>query len=307
MRLMQILRSENPIWDLDVLDAFLQQVFAGIATGVLYGGIGLAFVMVYQSTHHINFAQGEMATFTTFLAWGLIEAGASYWLAFFAAAVVGFAQGVLVDIMLMRRLSSAPPISTVIVTIGLLMLFNSASGYFFDYSSRAFPSPFDAILPGTVVMSPHEIGTCLVVLAVVVLLYAMFRFTWFGLAMRGAVSNASSATLVGISVDWVRSAGWGLSGAIGSIVGMMVAPIVFLEPNMMIGVVVYGFAAALLGGLDNPWGAVAGGVVVGVLENLLGAYLIGNDLKLTVALAVVLLVLYLRPQGFLGRRLVRRQ
>jgi branched-chain amino acid transport system permease protein len=288
------------------MENILQQIASGFSMGVIYGGIGLAFVMVYQATHHLNFAQGEMATFTTFIAWALLEAGWSYWIVLPVAAAIGFALGALVDYAIMRRLSSASALSTVIVTVGLLMLFNSASGYFFDYSSRAFPSPFEGLLPSSRFLSAHEFGVCLVVLVMVSLLYLLFRLTWFGLAMRGAVVNPVSAMIVGVSVNTMRTAGWGIAGAIGAVVGMLVAPIVFLEPNMMMGVLVYGFAASLLGGLDNPWGAVLGGVIVGILENLLGTYVIGTDLKLSVALLTVIVVLLLRPAGLLGRKLVKR-
>lgn len=275
--------------------------------GMLYGGVGLAFVMVYQATHHLNFAQGEMATLTTFAAAALLQAGLPYWLVMMLAGAAGFLLGAAVDLVVMRRIKTTNPLTTVIVTVGLLMLFNSVSGFFFGHESRAFPSPFQALWPSTRYLSAHELGICLVVTVIVLLLFALFRFTWFGLAMRGAVVNATSASIVGVSVNTVKTVGWGLAGAIGSLIGMLVAPSVFLEPNMMMGVLTYGFAAALLGGLDNPWGAIVGGVIVGVLENILGTYVIGNDLKLTVALTTVILVLYLRPAGMLGRKVVKRQ
>lgn len=178
--------------------------------GMIYGGVALAFVVVYQSTHHLNFAQGEMATFTTFVAWWLLGAGWPYWVVLPLTAALGFALGALVDLAIMRRLPPSSPLATVIVTVGLLMLFNSASGYLFDYSSRAFPSPFEALLPATRFLSAHELGTFLVVLILVLLLYVLFRFTWFGLAMRGAVVNPMSASMVGVSVNAMRTAGWGL-------------------------------------------------------------------------------------------------
>ncbi|MFO1363855.1 MAG: branched-chain amino acid ABC transporter permease [Burkholderiales bacterium] len=288
------------------METLLQQIASGVSMGMIYGGVALAFVVVYQSTHHLNFAQGEMATFTTFVAWWLLGAGWPYWVVLPLTAALGFALGALVDLAIMRRLPPSSPLATVIVTVGLLMLFNSASGYLFDYSSRAFPSPFEALLPATRFLSAHELGTFLVVLILVLLLYVLFRFTWFGLAMRGAVVNPMSASMVGVSVNAMRTAGWGIAGAIGAVTGMLVAPIVFLEPNMMMGVLVYGFAASLLGGLANPWGAILGGIIVGVLENLLGTYVIGTDLKLSVALLTVIVVLLVRPAGLLGRGAVRR-
>jgi branched-chain amino acid transport system permease protein len=145
-----------------------------------------------------------------------------------------------------------------------------------------------------------------VMLIVVLALFAFFRYTPVGLAMRAAAQNPDSARLVGIRVSWMLGLGWGLAAAIGAVAGMMVAPIVFLDPNMMAGILLYGFAAALLGGIDNPWGAVVGGFVVGVLENLLGAYVIGTELKLTVALVLIVVTLTLKPNGLFGKAVVTR-
>ena len=139
-----------------------------------------------------------------------------------------------------------------------------------------------------------------------VLLYLFFRFTSLGLKMRAVALNPTSSRLVGIRVSWTLALGWGLAAAIGAVAGMLIAPLTFLDPNMMVGILLYAFAAALLGGVDSPPGAVLGGLIVGVLENLLGAYLVGPELKLTVALAIVILVLVFRPQGILGRLTVRR-
>jgi branched-chain amino acid transport system permease protein len=149
-------------------------------------------------------------------------------------------------------------------------------------------------------MSAHEIGAIGVTLVVLTALYCFFRFTPLGLAMRAAAQNPQSSRLVGIRVGWMLALGWGLAAAVGAVAGMMVAPIVYLDPNMMGGILLYAFAAALLGGIDSPMGAVIGGFVVGVLENVLGAFVIGNELKLTVALVLIIGVLLVRPSGFFG-------
>ncbi len=198
-------------------------------------------------------------------------------------------------------------LTNVIVFIGLLVIFNSLAGWIFDYTIKPFPTPFpkDAWYV-TKYFSGHEIGSIVVTLCVLLVLYAFLRFTPMGLAMRGAALNPESARLVGIRVSWMLGVGWGLAAAIGSVAGMMVAPIVFLDPNMMSGILLYGFAAALLGGIDNPWGAVIGGFIVGVLENLLGAYVIGTELKLTVALVLIVGVLTLKPSGLWGKVVVTR-
>jgi len=289
------------------MEAFLHQVFSGLATGGIYASVALALVMIYQSTHHINFAQGEMATFCTFIAWALLETGMPYWLAFFLTVGIGFFGGVIVQRIFLKPVEKAPVLTNVIVFIGLLVIFNSMAGWIFDHTIKAFRSPFPK--EGWMVtkyFSGHEIGSILVTLIVLAALYSFFRFTPLGLAMRAAAQNPVSSRLVGIRVSWMLALGWGLAAGIGAIAGMMVAPIVYLDPNMMSGILLYGFAGALLGGIDNPWGAVVGGFIVGVLENILGAYVIGTELKLTVALVLIVTVLTLKPSGLFGKVVVTR-
>ena len=194
-----------------------------------------------------------------------------------------------------------------LVFIGLLLIFNALSGWLFDFTVKAFDSPFakDSFLE-TKYFSAHQVGSAGVLVAMLLLLFAFFRFTPIGLAMRAAAQNPDSARLVGIRVSWMLGLGWGLAAAIGAVAGMMVAPVVFLDPNMMGGILLYGFAAALLGGVDNPVGAVIGGFIVGVLENLLGAYVIGTELKLTVALVLIVATLTLKPAGLFGKKVVVR-
>ena len=259
------------------MEAFLHQIFSGLANGCIYGSVALALVMIYQATHHVNFAQGEMATFSTFIAWALIQAGWPYWGAFLATVAISFTGGVVLQRVILRPLETAPVLTNVIVFIGLLLIFNALSGWIFEHTLKTFPSPFpkDSML-ATQYFSAHDLGSVAVMLVVLFALFSFFRFTPLGLAMRAAAQNPDSARLVGIRVSWMLALGWGLAAAIGAVAGMMVAPIVFLDPNMMSGILLYGFAAALLGGIDNPLGAVIGGFVVGVLENLLGAYVIGT-------------------------------
>jgi branched-chain amino acid transport system permease protein len=289
------------------MEALLHQIFAGLASGSIYASIGLALVMIYRATHHLNFAQGEMATFSTFIAWWLIEGGWPYWGVFAFTVAVSFVGGVLLQRLVLRPLEKAPVLTNVIVFIGLLVIFNALSGWLFDYTIKAFRSPFprDAFYASRF-LSAHEVGAMLVMLCVLAALYLFFRFSSLGLAMRAAALNPESARLVGIRVSWMLAIGWGLAAAVGAVAGMMVAPIVFLDPGMMAGILLYGFASALLGGIDNPWGAVVGGLIVGVLENLLGAYVIGTELKLTVALLLIVAILTLKPDGLFGRATVSR-
>lgn len=289
------------------MDALLHQVLAGLATGGIYASLALALVMIYQATHLVNFAQGEMAMFTTYMAWTLINAGLPYWPSFLVTVAFAFALGILIERLVIRPAAHAPVLAVVVVFIALLLILNSVAGWVYTYTIKSFPSPFpQEPVFGIRYMSAHELGAIGITLVLLLALYVFFRFTPLGLAMRAAAQNPESSRLVGIRVGAMLALGWGLAAAIGAVAGMMVAPIVYLEPNMMGGVLLYAFAAALVGGIDNPWGAVFGGFLVGVLENVLGAFVIGNELKLSVALVLIVGVLLVRPSGFFGRVHVTR-
>ncbi len=287
-------------------DLLIHQVFSGLASGGIYASVALALVMIYQATHLVNFAQGELAMFSTYIAWSLLQTGMPYWAAFFITVAIAFVLGVVIERVVVRPVENAPILSVVIVFIGLLVITNSLAGWIFSYTIKPFPSPFpEQPLFGNRYVSSHELGSMAITLVVLGLLFVFFRYTPLGLAMRAAAQNPESSRLVGIRVGWMLALGWGLAGAIGAIAGMMVAPTVFLEPNMMSGILLYAFAAALLGGIDSPVGAVLGGFIVGVLENLVGAFL-GTELKLTVALVLIVGVLVVRPSGLLGKVQVTR-
>ena len=288
------------------METFLAQVLSGLATGGIYASVALALVMIHQATHLVNFAQGEMAMFSTYIAWSLIHAGMPYWAAFFLCIAISFAAGIVIERVVIRPVEKGSVLSVVVVFIGLLVILNAVAGWIYSYTVKPFPSPFPAEPLFGSYISSHGVGAIVVTLVVVLLLWAFFRFTPLGLAMRAAAQNPASARLVGIRVGWMKALGWGLAAAIGAIAGMMVAPVVYLDPNMMAGVLLYAFAAALLGGIESPFGAVVGGFIVGVLENLVGTYLIGNELKLTVALALIVGVLIVKPSGLFGRTTVER-
>jgi branched-chain amino acid transport system permease protein len=287
------------------MDTFLHQMLSGLATGGIYASVALSLVMIYQATHLVNFAQGEMAMFSTYVAWTLIEAGVPYWGAFFVVLVLSFVAGVLLERVVIRPIAGKSDLAVVVVFIGLLVTFNSLAGWIWTHTLKVFPTPFEG-LPGSTYITSHEVGAGLITLAELVLLYAFFRFTPLGLAMRAAAYNPLSSRLVGIRVDLMLALGWGFAAAIGAVAGMMVAYVVYLDPNMMMGILLYGFAGALLGGIDNPAGAVVGGFLVGILENILGAYVIGTDLKLSVALVIIIAVLTIRPAGLFGTTIVSR-
>ncbi len=282
------------------------QILSGLATGGIYASVSLALVMIYQATHHVNFAQGEMATFSTFLAYTLLTASVPYWAAFGLTVLLSFVLGMAVERVLLRPVAGAPALTLVGVFIGLLLILNALCGWIWNFTIKPFPSPFgtEALFGGLV--SSHEAGSLLVILAMLLLVYLFFSRTKLGLAMRAVAFNPESSRLVGINVGFMLALGWGLAAAIGAVAGMLIAPVVFLDPNMMSGVLLYAFAGALLGGLDSPAGAVLGGFLVGAVENLGGAYLVGTQLKLTLALAVIAAVLVLKPSGLLGRAVTSR-
>jgi branched-chain amino acid transport system permease protein len=289
------------------MDALLHQLFSGIASGGIYAGLALALVMIYQSTGHINFAQGEMAMFSTYIAWELIDYGTPYWGAFFLTVIFAFVAGVAIERLVIRPFHNLPVIALIIVFIGLLVIVNSTASWIFGTTLKTFPSPFPAApLWNNHYISNHELGSIGIVLIIVAILFFFFRYTKLGLAMRAVAENPQSSRLVGIRVGWMLALGWGLAAAIGSVSGMLVAPILYLDSSMMGGVLLYSLAGAVLGGLDNPWGAALGGFIIGVLENVLGAYVIGTQLKFSVALIVIVGVLLARPSGLFGRTVVTR-
>jgi branched-chain amino acid transport system permease protein len=284
----------------------LQQVFSGLAAGSIYASVALALVMIYRSTDLVNFAQGEMAMFSTYIAWTLVNAGLPFWAAFATTLIVSFAGGMLIERVLIRPVENAPVLAAVVVTIGLLLIFNSVAGWIYSYTVQDFPSPFPDRPLFHALITTRDLGVIAVTLIMLVLLFLFFRFTSTGLAMRAAAQNPASARLCGIRVGCMLAIGWGLAAAIGATAGIMVAPVLFLDPNMMGGVLLYAFAGALLGGITSPVGAVVGGLIVGVTENLVGTYLIASQLKLTVALALIILVLVFKPNGLFGTAIVRR-
>jgi branched-chain amino acid transport system permease protein len=288
-----------------MMDAFLHQFLSGLANGSIYASIGLALVMIFQSTHHINFAQGEQAMFSAYVALTLIKAGFPYWAAFVLALGFGFVSGMAIERLIIRRFNRAPVLTVVIVFLGLLFIINSLAGWLFTYNVQTFPSPFPPGL-GNRFLAAHEIGMIAVTLVMLLLIFLFFRYTSLGLMMRAAAYNPDASRLVGIRVSHMLALGWGLAGAIGAVAAIMAAPIVYMEPNMMGGVLLYGFAAALLGGINNPWGAAVGGFLVGVIENLAGAYVVGTELKLSVALIIIVVVLVTSPAGLFGRPIVTR-
>lgn len=290
-------------------ELLLQQIVAGFATGAIYACMALAVVMIYQAIHHLNFAQGEMAMFSTYFAWQFMEWGLHWSLAFLIAIVLSFILGFLIERIVFKPIERAPVLSHIVVFIALFSIINSLAGFIWDFTIKSVASPFgEGGFMDSRLLSNHQAGMIGVTILMLIAIWAFFRFTRVGLAMRAAAANPESARLVGIRVNMMTALGWGLAAAIGAVAGILIAPVVFLEPNMMLSILLYGFAGAVLGGLTNPLGAVIGGFLVGIIENLAGTYLgeIGAELKLSIALVLIILVLVIRPQGLLGRKIVQR-
>ncbi len=280
---------------------WLLQLSAGVANGFIYAALGLALVMIHRTTHHINFAQGEMATLSTYLAWQLIQSGMPVAAAMALTLVLSLVMGVVVQRVLIRPVQHAPALTQMMVFVGLLVSINAFTGWWFGHVLQAFPSPFPVQAPeGLRLWSGHQLGMVGVTLFVMALVWLFFRFTRLGLALRAAAQHPEAARWVGISVPWMWAWGWGLAAMLGALAGMLMAPVVYLEPNLMMGVLLYGFAAAVLGGMDRPQGAVLGGLLVGVIDPLLGTYVVGHELQQPAVLALVVAVLWWRPQGLLG-------
>ncbi|MFL5953815.1 MAG: branched-chain amino acid ABC transporter permease [Gaiellaceae bacterium] len=293
------------------MQQFFQTLTTGLSDGAIYGSLALALVLIYKATEVINFAQGEMAMFTTYIAWSLItHHGFSFWEAFFVTLLIAFIGGLALQRTVIRPLERASVLTVVMATIALLVILNGLAAWIWSPQLQFFPSPFPTTswVVGGVHISKQDVGTFGVVIACLVVLWLFFRFTKLGLAMRAGALNPAAARLLGVRTSWMLALGWGFAAALGAVSGMMVAPTVFLTPNMMQAVLIYAFAAAVLGGLESPVGAVAGGIALGVMLNMLGTYVhpVTSELRLPVALGILLVVLLVKPAGLFGRVVVRR-
>lgn len=290
------------------MEQVLQQIIGGLTTGAIYACIALSIVMIYQAIDHLNFAQGEMAMFSTYIAWQLMAWGIPYWFAFFITIAISFVLGYAIERTIFKPVHNAPVLSHIVIFIALFVIINSLAGFIWEFTIKPFPTPFgtDPVL-GLNLLSKHSLGMIVVTGLMLVLLYLFFRYTRVGLAMRAAAANPDSARLVGVRVGFMTAVGWGMAAAIGAVAGIMIAPVVFLEPNMMVTILLYGFAGAVVGGLTSPGGAVFGGFLVGVVENLASFVPhFGAEMKLSIALALIILVLTLKPSGLFGRKIVSR-
>ena len=297
--------------DTRLMADFLQQVVSGLASGGIYASLALALVLIYRATQVINFAQGEMAMFTTFIAWSLMN-HFPYWVAFVLTLAIAFAGGAALELVLIRPVQNAPVLTIVIVTIGLLIGLNGLARRIWGSDPRRLESPFstDPIRIGGVAFSIQDLGIIGVSLALVALLFGFFQYTKIGLGLRAAALNPAASRLVGVRVSLMLALGWGLAAVLGAVAGMMAAPpLGSFDQNLMQPILLYAFAAAVLGGIDSPLGAVVGGLLLGVIVNLAGTYVdfVGADLRLPVALVIILIVLLVRPAGLFGHEALRQR
>jgi branched-chain amino acid transport system permease protein len=290
---------------------FAQLTVQGLALGAVYGSLALALVLVYRATRVVNFAQGELAMATTYVTWQLIQWGLSYWEAFFATLAIAFVLGTVLELVLIRPVQHRSVISAVIVTVGLFILIDGVVNWIWGGDFKFMPSPFGTKIyhVGGVSIARLYFGMLGVVLVSVLLVWALFRFTKLGLGMRAAALRPAASALVGVRVDWMLAIGWGLAAVLGAVAGLMAEPSqFFLDPTLMQPILVYAFAAAVLGGLESPAGAVVGGLAIGVSLNLVVQYVhpITSELQTPFAFAVLVAVLLLKPSGLFGRPDVRR-
>ena len=288
-----------------------QQVVAGLSSGGTYATLAVALVLIYRATGVVNFAQGELAMFSTFIAWTLTQHGFSYWPAFLVTVLASFAAGIVLERAVIKPVEQAPILTIAIVTIGLFFVVNGAAFWIWSPEVKSMPSPFSTrpIHIAGVAFSIADLGIIGVSLLAVLLLWLFFRFTKLGLAMRAAALNPDSSRLAGVRVSWTVALGWGFATGLGAVAGLMAAPpLGSFDQNFMQLVLLYAFAGAVLGGLDSALGAVVGSLALGVFLNLLGTYVswIGTDLRQPAALAVILGVLLIKPRGLFGRAVVRR-
>ena len=291
------------------MQEFLEFTLGGIAVGMIYAAIALSLVLVWRGTRVLNYSQGGMAMFTTYVAWVVIRDTGNYWLGFFAALAAGLALGAFLESTVIRPTLGKAPLNSVIVTIGLLILLEGVAGIIYGGQYRSFPAPFSVkgIKVGSVGLgiSPADLFTAAAVLAAALALFLVFEYTSVGLRLRATAFAPSVSRLLGVRIGRVLTLGWALAGLFGALAGVLVTPSTFLYPNSMDSIFVLGFTAAVIGGLDSPVGAVIGGVLLGVVLSYAGGYL-GSNLVLVYGLVALLLVLMIRPSGLFSSAASRR-
>jgi branched-chain amino acid transport system permease protein len=291
------------------MQAFLEYTLGGISVGMIYAAIALSLVLIWRGTRVLNYSQGGMAMFTTYVAWLVIRDTGNYWAGFAVALASGLVLGAVLERTVVRPTEGKSPLNSVIVTIGLLIFLEGLAGIIYGGQYRSFPAAFSVtgLKVGNVALgvSRSDVFTAVAVLAAALALAAVFRYTSVGLRLRATAFSPGVARLLGVRIGRVLTLGWALAGLFGALAGVLVTPSTFLYPNSMDSIFVLGFTAAVIGGLDSPAGAVAGGVLLGVVLSYAGGYL-GSNLVLVYGLAVLVLVLMIRPSGLFSAATARR-
>ncbi len=290
---------------------FFQLILSGIISGSIYGLVALGFVLIYKATDVVNFAQGELMMIGAYFCYHLVTA---YHISFIPAFLITLAfsaiLGILIEVLILRPMIGEHVFSVIMITVGLATLLRSMVGLFWGHDIHAFPSPFpekSLDVFGLAVL-PVELTTVGTVLGLFVLFYLFFKFSRMGLAMRATAFDQRYAYLVGISVRKIFSLSWVLASVVACIGGIFLASITSLQTTMsFIGLKV--FPAVVLGGMDSIAGAILGGLIIGLTENLAGGYLsgiFGSGVKELSAFFILLLVLMIRPYGLFGKKEIIR-
>lgn len=281
----------------------------GLTLGMVYAAFALALVLIWRSTRIVNFAQAPMAMITTYVALVLVQAGQSYWVAFVAALASGFVLGAVLERVVIRPVEGKAEINAVILTLGLFIVIEALAAIVFGSGYKSFPAPFGlrgfTVGEFSIALTGFGIFTIVAVVVVMLLLVALFRFTDVGLKMRAAAFNQEVSRLLGVKVGRMLTLGWALAAVVGSLSGLLIAGGNLVSPSYMDSVVVNGFVAAVLGGLDSPVGAVVGGLVLGIALSFVSGY-VGSGLVSLAALGILIAVLLVRPQGLFSHATARR-
>lgn len=289
---------------------FLQQLVNGIGDGAIYASLGLALVLIYRTTNIANFAQGEMATLSAYIAWQMVDWGLPLALAFLVAVLASIVIGVLSYMLVVRPVQHKDELTIIIVTLGLFLVFNSLNGAVWGFLQLSLPSlfPDKNIVFGSLRLNVELLGTVAILIVISVGMFLLLQRTRIGTALRASASNSVSAMLVGIPFTAMMALGWGLAAGLGAMSGLLVAPRLTLDPNMMGSIIIYAFAAAVVGGLTSYRGAVVGGAIVGISQALSMAYLpwLGSDLQILLPLMLIVAVLIAKPEGLFGGTVVAR-
>jgi branched-chain amino acid transport system permease protein len=291
------------------MDRFVDLTLSGISNGAVYAAVALSLVLIWRSTRIVNFAQSAMLMVTTFVAWSVVHHGGSYWLALVAAMVSGLVLGAVVERVFIRPVEGGPPLNAVIVCLGLLVLLEAIAGMVYGGTPRSFAPAFDirgfSVGDRRVLFSPADLFTVLVVFVVMLALGLLFTRTSVGLRMRAAAFSPEVARMLGVRVGRTLTLGWGLATAVGALAGVLIAPSTFVGPTQFEAVLVFGFTAAVIGGLESPIGAVVGGILLGIALSYVSGYA-GSDVVTLGALIILVAVLMVRPSGIFATRGGRR-